>query len=110
MEELQADLLQAEFVLLRRDGQAPPLVPRYDGPYRVMQRSLGHFKIQMGSGEETVSTSRLKAAYMPEGAMAAMPPKRGRPRKEKDLITEESAAVVKLKKRVQFSCKVEIIQ
>ena len=110
MEELPADLLQAEFVLVRRDGQAPPLVPRYDGPYRVMQRSLRHFKIQMGSREETVSTSRLKAAYMPEGARAAMPPKRGRPIKKRDQITEDRAAVVKLKKRVQFACKVEIIQ
>ena len=79
-EELPQDLLQAEHVLVWRDGfTRSPLAPRYDGPYRVKKRALHYFTLQMGDKEEKVSVHRLKAAYLPVGAEAAVLPRRGRP-------------------------------
>ena len=77
--DLPADLLQAEFVLVRRDGQRTPLAPIYDGPYKVLQRSLHFFVIKLGERTDTVSVHRLKAAYVPTGVQAALLPRRGRP-------------------------------
>jgi len=77
--ELPADLLGARFVLVRRDGVQPPLSPKYDGPYLVLQRSLHTFKLQMGDRVDVVSTLRLKACHAPPDTVAAVPPRRGRP-------------------------------
>ena len=68
-------------------GRAPPLSPLYDSPYAVLQRSLPHFRLQLGDREDNVSTSRLKpctgGAAVPMAAPpAAAPPRRSRPRRE----------------------------
>jgi transposase InsO family protein len=77
--ELPADLQQAEMVFVRNDAKLPPLSPLYSGPYRVLERSLRFFKLQIGDKIDTVSTLRLKAAYLPASALPAQPPRRGRP-------------------------------
>lgn len=79
--QLPPDLMQAECVLVRRDAQAGPLAPAYDGPYRVLLRSPHFFKLQIGNRQDSVSVHRLKAAYMPANAVPALPPRRGRPPK-----------------------------
>ena len=76
--ELPQDLLDASHVLVRRDGHVPPLAPLYDGPYAALRRSMQYFTIQMGSREEVVSTSRLKACHTPD-VVAAAPRRRGHP-------------------------------
>ena len=81
--DLPPALWAAEMVLVRRDGYKPPLSPLYAGPYKVLSRSLRFFKIQLGDRQETVSTSRLKAAVTQAGTGAASPPKRGRPAKKR---------------------------
>jgi hypothetical protein len=88
---LPPDLLQAEMVFIRNDAKQPPLSPCYSGPYRVLERSLRFFKVQVGDRVDTVSTLRLKAAYLPASALPAVPPKRGRPK-----------TVVQPAKRVSF--------
>ena len=82
-QELPLDLAQAEYVLIRRDGHSTPLAPRYDGPYKVIKRSGRYFRLLMGTREDNVAVQRLKAAYVPAGASAAVPPQRGRPRRNK---------------------------
>jgi hypothetical protein len=77
--ELPANLLQAEMVSVRNDAKLPPLSPLYSGPYRVLERSLRYFKLQIGDRTDTVSSLRLKAAYLPASALPAQPPWRGRP-------------------------------
>ena len=62
--ELPADLLQSDFVFVRKDGHVPALAPLYDGPYRVLARSREAFKLQLGSRCDNISTSRLKAALV----------------------------------------------
>jgi hypothetical protein len=66
-------------VFVRNDAKLLPLSPLYSGPYRVIERSLRYFKIQIGDKVDTVSTLRLKAAYLPASALPAQPPRRGRP-------------------------------
>ena len=78
-ESLPESLLSAETVLVRRDGVTTPLSPRYDGPYRVLRRSLRVFELQIGDKTEKVSTLRLKAANAEANAGVAQPPRRGRP-------------------------------
>ena len=78
---LPAALLSATYVLVRRDGHVPPLTPLYDGPYKVLQRSLHIFRLQIGNRQDTVSTSRLKAVQEDPDVGPAEPRPRGRPRK-----------------------------
>jgi hypothetical protein len=85
-EDLPADLLRAEAVLVRRDGHMPPLALLYDGPYRVLTRSRNFFRLQMGGRTDTVSTSRLKPCLDPAAAPAA-PPRRGRPPGQRKDVT-----------------------
>lgn len=72
-------LLLSRFVFVRRDGHKPPLSPTYDGPYRVLSRSPHFFRLQLGDRSDTVSVHRLKPAFLPDDAVPAVPPKRGRP-------------------------------
>ncbi len=76
---LPEELLQARFILVRRDGAQPPLSPIYDSPYRVLERSTHFFLLEMGDRTDKVSTLRLKAARTPADTEPAKPPHRGRP-------------------------------
>ena len=76
---LPSQLLAAEMVFVRRDGVSPPLAQPYDGPYRVLRRSLHTFQLQIGNRTEEISTHRLKVCHTPSDTPAASPPRRGRP-------------------------------
>jgi hypothetical protein len=77
-EDLPPALWAADRVWVRRCGHVPPLTPLYDGPYAVVQRSLRHFRLQIGDKQDNISTSRLKPCS--SSAPTAEPPKRGRPK------------------------------
>jgi transposase InsO family protein len=102
---LPADLLQAEMVFVRNDAKQPPLSPVYSGPYRVLERSLRYFKLQIGDRTDTVSTLRLKAAYLPASAVPAVPPRRGRPPAAPPPVPVRASKV----KKVAFSERIHII-
>ena len=72
-------LATAAHVYVRRDGYAPPLSPRYDGPFLVKQRFSKYFAIQMGGRVEHVSVDRLKPHVGATGVTPAEPRRRGRP-------------------------------
>jgi hypothetical protein len=57
----------------------PPLVPAYDGPYLVLERSPHTFRLQLGDKTDVVATARLKAAILLPDATAAKPRRRGPP-------------------------------
>ncbi len=76
---LPEQLLLALFVLVRRDGAQPPLLPIYDGPYRVLEQSTHFFLLEMGDRTDKVYTLRLKAAQTPADTEPAKPLRRGRP-------------------------------
>ena len=70
------------FIFVRRDGHRPPLQPKYDGPYPVLNRQPKFFRILLGEKEDTVSIDRLKPANVPEDNVPAIPRRRGRPRRQ----------------------------
>ena len=53
-------LREAEFVYVRRGGNAPPLVPVYSGPYRVRHVGPKVFMLEVGLTLEKVTVDRLK--------------------------------------------------
>ncbi len=81
-EDLPQELWAADLVWVRRGGHVPPLAPLYDGPYTVLQRSLRHFRLQMGDREDNVSTSRLKPCAAGAAIPTAAPPRCSRPHRE----------------------------
>jgi hypothetical protein len=73
------ELWAAERVWVRNGGHMPPL---YNGPYTVLQRSLRHFRLQMGNREDNISTSRLKPSTSGSSILMAAPPQRDRHRQD----------------------------
>jgi hypothetical protein len=59
--ELPAELLSGPLVWVRRGGLVPPL-QLYDGPYAVLRRGPRSFTIRVGSRDEVVVVSHLKAS------------------------------------------------
>jgi len=58
------DLNRVTHVFLRIDAVQPPLQPRYEGPYAVLERHDKNFKIQRDNGTVLVSIDRLKPAFV----------------------------------------------
>ena len=40
--------------------------PNYHGPYKVLERKVKYFKVQLPKGPDTISVDRLKVAYYDE--------------------------------------------
>ena len=77
------NLQASDYVFIRRGGNQPPLTPKYDGPFKVLQKADKYFKLQLGEREDNVSIDRLKPAYLDttRPVQVALPPRRGRPNK-----------------------------
>ena len=78
-ETIPSSLSSCPMVFIRKDGHIAPLAPLYEGPYKVLSRSLKTFQLQVGKRVETVSVQRLKPAYTADDEAPALPPRRGRP-------------------------------
>ena len=59
-----AALTSCDYVFLRRDRHRPPLVPPYEGPFRVLKRGTKTFDIEISGDKMTVSIDRIKPAYV----------------------------------------------
>ena len=62
-EFITAELSSCPMVFIPKDGHVAPLAPLYEGPYKVLCRSLKTFQLQVGKREEVVSVHRLKPAF-----------------------------------------------
>ena len=80
-QQIPISLATCPMVLVRKDGHVPPLAPLYEGPYKVISRSLKTFRLQVGERTDVVSVQRLKPAVTSEEEQPAPPPRRGRPRR-----------------------------
>jgi hypothetical protein len=67
------------YVYVRRDGYAPPLAAKYDGPFKVLGAGPKFFRIQVGARVECVTVDRLKPHLGAGPVVAAEPRRRGRP-------------------------------
>ena len=68
---LASTLRTAEYVYVWDDTLGKPgLAAKYTGPFRVLKRDWDNhtFLLEMGKKEETISLSRLKAAFVPKKA------------------------------------------
>lgn len=61
---LPKDLSTAEFVFLRQGPATGSLDPPYAGPYKVLERGLKTFKLEIKGRTSTVTIDRLKPAYL----------------------------------------------
>jgi hypothetical protein len=77
-DELPGDLLSIPLVWVRRGGAIPPLQPLYDSPYTVLLCGPRSFTIRVGSRDEVIAVSRLKACTAAD-AMPRSSRRRGRP-------------------------------
>ena len=66
-------------VYVKKGGQLAPLVPPYDGPYRVIEKGPKFFKVDIGGKEVSVTVDRLKPHRGAAAASPAAPARRGRP-------------------------------
>ncbi len=76
--KLPAELLSAPLVWVRQGSLVPSLQPLYDSPYAVLRRSPRSFTIRVGSWDEVVAASGLKACTAAD-ATPGSPCRRGRP-------------------------------
>lgn len=58
------DLAKCSHVFVRHDGPKKPLQQPYSGPHRVLSRSEIFFEIDVRGRSTTISTDRLKPAYI----------------------------------------------
>eukprot|EP00102_Acyrthosiphon_pisum_P026422 XP_016663632.1 PREDICTED: uncharacterized protein LOC107884967 [Acyrthosiphon pisum] len=61
---IPSQLSSSSHVFVRVDAKRPPLQPRYDGPYAVLNRREKAFQIQMHSRQPWISVDRLKPAFI----------------------------------------------
>jgi hypothetical protein len=59
--ELPAELLSIPLIWVCHGGMVPPLQPLYDGPYAVVRCGPRSFTIRVGSRDEVIAISLLKA-------------------------------------------------
>jgi hypothetical protein len=76
--KLPAELLSAPLVWAHRGGLDPPLQLLYNGPYPVLHRGPHYFTIRVGSRDEVVAVSHLRACMAAEATLGS-PCRRGRP-------------------------------
>jgi len=58
------DLNRTSHVFIRIDAVKPPLQPRYEGPFAVLERREKTFKVQRGQSTTWISIDRLKPAFV----------------------------------------------
>jgi hypothetical protein len=75
----------AKWVFIRRGSQGTPLADNYVGPYWLVEchEKTGH--VQVGEKVEVVTRDRLKPFLGVTDPVAAKPPRRGRPPKQKKI-------------------------
>ncbi len=66
--KLPAELLSAHLFWIHGGGTVQPLQPLYDGLYAVIHRGGGFFTLKVGSREEIIAVSRLKACTAADAA------------------------------------------
>ena len=123
-EVIPEELSSCPLVFIHKDGHIAPLAPLYEGPYKVLFRSLKTFQLQVGKRIKVVSVQRLKPAFTADDEAPVAPPRRGRPPRQPPLVppdpprhrgrprkvvTKSSAVVPPKRKKVTFKLKPRIL-
>ena len=78
-EFITAELSSCPMVFIPKDGHVAPLDPLYEGPYKVLSRSLKTFQLQVGKRVDVVSVQRLKPAFTADDEAPEAPPRQPPP-------------------------------
>ena len=78
-EVIPAELSSCPMVFIHKDVHIAPLAPLYEGPNKVLSRSLKTFQLQVGKRVEVVLVQCLKPAFTADVEAPVAPPRRGRP-------------------------------
>jgi hypothetical protein len=70
--ELPAELLSASLIWVCCGCVIPPFQPLYDGPYAVLHCGPRSFTIRVGSRDEVIAVSRLKACTAADATLALL--------------------------------------
>ncbi|VDO63956.1 unnamed protein product [Schistosoma curassoni] len=61
---VQPDLRYSTHVFVRQDSHRRPCEPAYERPFKVLQRESKYYIVDKNGTNDSVSTDRLKAAYL----------------------------------------------
>ncbi|UYV80316.1 hypothetical protein LAZ67_18002376 [Cordylochernes scorpioides] len=61
---IHKDLQSCSHVFIRKDRVKKPLEPAYEGPFKVLKRTVKYFTVMVKGKEDNVSLDRLKPAYL----------------------------------------------
>ena len=75
------ELFKCQYVFIQKRPWRPPLIPPYEGPFKVKQTGSKTFLIDSGGQAETVSIDQLKPAHtdLLQQVELPLPKHRGRP-------------------------------
>ena len=68
--QLSKNLMDADYVFVRKDGYKLPLTRPYSGPYKVVKSGPKYFVLDLDGRVDKVSTDRLKRAFIPPSWMS----------------------------------------
>ena len=92
-------MLNSEFVIVGEDASSPPLSQLYRGPYKVVDRKIKYFKLQIGSKLDNISVDRLKPVFPDEKVSPALPLPCGRPPRHPSPPASKPLSPVKITKK-----------
>ena len=78
-EVIPAELSSCPMVFIHKDVHIAPLAPLYEGPNKVLSRSLKTFQLQVDKRVEVVLVQCLKPAFTADVEAPVAPPRWGRP-------------------------------
>ena len=91
-----AALHHSNFVFIRQDVHHAPLQKPYEGPFKVIKAGEKTFEVERGNRTDIISIDRLKPAHVDvdQPVQVALPPPRGRPRKNPATVPSVSGTAV----------------
>lgn len=58
------ELKTCDFAFVRHDASSKPLQPRYNGPYKVIERNAKYFVLDINGRRDSISIDRVKPAFV----------------------------------------------
>ncbi|UYV84229.1 hypothetical protein LAZ67_X001595, partial [Cordylochernes scorpioides] len=82
---IHKDLQSCSHVFIRKNRVKKPLEPAYEGPFRVLKRTVKYFTVMVKGKEDNVSLDRLKPAYLLKESYPEVDDRRQQPGIQQDL-------------------------
>ncbi|UYV80938.1 hypothetical protein LAZ67_19002227, partial [Cordylochernes scorpioides] len=87
---IHKDLQGCSHIFIRKDRVKKPLEPAYEGPFKVLKRTVKYFTVMVKGKEDNVSLDRLKPAYLLKESYPEDDDRRQQPGIQQDLQPSKS--------------------